>query len=246
MFDLIAGKAVHTPHAPAVPILLSTMAHGIAVGLLIVLPVLYATDRIPEPSTMMAFVAAPPLPPPPPPPPPPKIEAAPARPKSIEPVEAAALPTPVEPPTVLVSEQPDSLFDDEGAVGGVEGGMPGGIIGGVVGGLDIETLPPPPPPHPPRGPLRVGGAIEEPALLHRVNPVYPPQAVSAGIEGTVVLEALVGKDGHVEELRVLRGHRLLEKAALDAVRQWRYSPVLLNGHPERFILTVVVSFRITD
>ncbi len=98
----------------------------------------------------------------------------------------------------------------------------------------------------PRAPLRVGGAVKEPALVHRVDPVYPVLAVSAGLEGTVILEAIVDRDGRVESLRVLRSQGVLDRAALDAVKQWRYSPVLLNGQPEKFILTVVVSFKLED
>jgi protein TonB len=79
-----------------------------------------------------------------------------------------------------------------------------------------------------------------------VDPVYPVLAVSAGLEGTVILEAIVDRDGRVESLRVLRLQGVLDRAALDAVKQGRYSPVLLNAHPDRFILTVAVSFTLED
>jgi protein TonB len=92
----------------------------------------------------------------------------------------------------------------------------------------------------------VATAVKEPALVHRVDPVYPVLAVSAGLEGTLILEAIVDRDGRVESLRVLRSQGVLDRAALDAVKQWRYSPVLLNGQPEKFILTVVVSFKLED
>ena len=75
----------------------------------------------------------------------------------------------------------------------------------------------------------------------------PDQACpSAGIEGRGILEAIVDEQGRVESLKVVRSGGVLDRAALEAVRQWRYSPVLLNGRPERFILTVVVTFRLTD
>jgi protein TonB len=92
--------------------------------------------------------------------------------------------------------------------------------------------------------VRVGGSIKEPALLHRVEPIYPALAVATGLEGAVILEAIVDRDGRVDGLRVLRSQGVLDRAALEAVRQWRYSPVLLNGRPEKFILTVVVTFRL--
>jgi protein TonB len=131
---------------------------------------------------------------------------------------------------------------EEGLVG-VEGGVPDGIGGGIVGGVDIA---PPPPPPPPRGPIRIGGQVRQPTLVHRVDPVYPGVAVSAAIEGIVILEAMVDEEGRVVDLKVLRSNGVLDRAALEAVRQWRYSPVLLNGRPEKFILTVVVSFRLED
>jgi protein TonB len=140
--------------------------------------------------------------------------------------------------------------DDEGVEGGVDGGIPGGVIGGVLGGLiDAPPPPPPPPPAPPvtRGPVRVGGQIQQPQLLHRVEPVYPAVAVAAQLKGTVILEALVDAEGLVTDVKVLRtAGRLLDDAAREAVRQWRYSPLVLNGVRERFILTVVLQFNLVD
>ena len=132
---------------------------------------------------------------------------------------------------------------EEGLVGD-EGGAPGGIAGGIVAGIDI---PAPPVMPPARGePIRVGGQIQPPALVHKVDPVYPPLAIAAGVEGIVILEAIVDREGRVEQLKVLRSRGVLDRPAMEAVRQWRYSPVLLNGVPERFILTVVVSFNLED
>ncbi|MEQ1760788.1 MAG: energy transducer TonB, partial [Vicinamibacterales bacterium] len=92
--------------------------------------------------------------------------------------------------------------------------------------------------------VRIGGQIEAPRLTYRVEPVYPRLAAMAHVQGTVILEATVNKDGHVRDLKVLRSIPLLDKAAVDAVMQWRYSPVMLNGTPVPFILTVVVSFSV--
>ena len=69
-------------------------------------------------------------------------------------------------------------------------------------------------------------------------------ALARELEGVVILEAIVDEDGRVESVKVLRSPGVFEQAALAAVRQWRYSPVLLNGRPEKFVLTVVVSFRL--
>jgi protein TonB len=240
MFDLITGKAAHLPHKPAVPILLSSAAQMVVMGLMIVLPWLYVTDQLPEVSTMMAFVTAPPPPSPPPPPPPPAHAPAKTPSAAPEPVPTSGEVAPVEVPPQVV---PEALAADlgEAEVAG-EGGVSGGIPGGMVGGFDSEI--PPPPAR--RGPIRIGGQVQPPTLVHRVNPVYPGVAISAGIEGVVILEAIVDEEGRVEDLKVLRSNGVLDHPALEAVRQWRYSPVLLNGRPERFILTVVVSFRLED
>jgi len=79
-------------------------------------------------------------------------------------------------------------------------------------------------------------------LIHRVQPVYPSLARQARVQGVVVLEAIVTKDGTVDGLRVLSGRPLLAQAALDAVRQWRYDPTLLNGEPVEVITTITVTF----
>ena len=135
------------------------------------------------------------------------------------------------------------LFDGEGGIeGGVIGGTPGGIVGGLV---DAPPLPPPPPPPPaPRGPVRIGGQISAPELLLRVEPTYPDIAVMAKVTGTVILEAIVATDGSVQAVKVLRGVKFLDGAAIDAVKQWRYKPLVLNGVPTSFVLTVTLTFSI--
>ena len=158
---------------------------------------------------------------------------------------------PVDAPTTIQDEEaPIEAATDDGVPGGVEGGVPGGVVGGIVGGLLTTALPPPPPPPPPpappveRAPVRIGGELTAPALLERVEPDYPPLAVRAQVKGVVILEAVVDRDGSVEDVRVLRSIPLLDSAAVAAVRKWRYSPLLLNGKPERFVLTVTVSFSL--
>jgi protein TonB len=128
-----------------------------------------------------------------------------------------------------------------GVPGGVEGGVPGGVLGGVVGGL----LNAPPAPAPVKV-VRIGGAIVAPKVVRRVAPVYPLLAVQARVQGIVVIEAQVGVNGYVKTARVLTANQILEEAALDAVRQWRYQPLLLNGEPTEFILTVTITFNLMD
>ncbi|HEY7189452.1 MAG TPA: TonB family protein [Vicinamibacterales bacterium] len=242
MFDLITGEAKHLPRHATFPILVSTTAQVLVVGSLIAIPILLVTDTVPEIPTMMAFVAD--VPPPPPPPPPP----APAAPKpAATPAAAAAVnpaAAPVEPPKEIAAERPSDEGINDGVPGGVEGGVPGGILGGVVGGLP-EAPPPPPPPPVQRGPIRIGGQIKAPALVKRIEPAYPPIAVSAHLEGVVILEAIVDREGKVNEVTLLRSlHPLLDREAELAVKQWRYSPLVLNGIAERFVVTVTLSFHL--
>lgn len=129
------------------------------------------------------------------------------------------------------------------AVSGVEGGIVGGVTGGIVGGLEAAPPPPPPPP-PPAAPVRVGGAIKQPTKIKDQRPVYPPIAQSARVQGVVIIEAVIGPDGHVQEAKVLRSIPLLDAAALDAVKQWQYTPTLLNGQPVPVIMTVTVNFTL--
>lgn len=94
------------------------------------------------------------------------------------------------------------------------------------------------------GALRVGGQIRTPTKIRDVRPVYPPIAQSARVSGMVIAEILVGADGTVQDARVLRSIPLLDQAALDAVRQWQFTPTLLNGVPTPVIMTVTVNFTL--
>jgi protein TonB len=129
----------------------------------------------------------------------------------------------------------------KGVVGGVEGGVVGGVQGGIVGGLSEA---PPPPPPPPTAPVRVGGNIKAPQKIKDVKPVYPAIAQSARVQGVVIIEATIGPNGQVQEAKVLRSIPLLDQAALDAVRQWVFTPTLLNGVPVPVIMTVTVNFTL--
>ena len=80
-------------------------------------------------------------------------------------------------------------------------------------------------------------------LVHQVMPQYPPLALQARVQGTVVFQAVIGKDGSVQELHVLSGHPLLVKAATDAVRNWRYKPFYLNGEPVAANTQISVRFN---
>jgi len=109
------------------------------------------------------------------------------------------------------------------------------------GGGDI-TPPPPPPPPPPPDRIRQGGNVQQAMLISKVQPVYPTEAKEARIQGVVILETLIGKDGRVMSVRVVSGHPLLQQSAVDAVSQWLYKPTLLNGQPVEVITTTTVNF----
>ena len=92
--------------------------------------------------------------------------------------------------------------------------------------------------------MRVGGNIKPPQKVKHVNPVYPPIAQSARVQGIVIIEATIGPSGSVQDARVLRSIPLLDAAALEAVKQWTFTPTLLNGVPVPVIMTVTVQFTL--
>jgi TonB family protein len=109
----------------------------------------------------------------------------------------------------------------------------------------LQTVaPPPPPPPPPTTPVRIGANIPPPARIKYVAPVYPALARAANIQGAVVVEATIGPDGNVQDVTIARSNPLLDKAALDAVRQWQFAPTRLNGTAVPVIMTVTVNFAL--
>ena len=137
-----------------------------------------------------------------------------------------------------------------GVVGGVPGGVPGGTAGGVLGGIigGVGNAPPPPPPPKAATPkrIRVGGQVESAKLIFKPQPEYPPLAKMARIQGTVRLEAIISKDGTIQDLKVIQGHPLLVKAALEAVQRWRYQPTLLNGDPVEVVTEIDVNYTLAE
>ncbi len=214
----------------------SILLHAAAAAAIVVVPLLVA-DAIPEPNAgVRAFLVEPLAAPVPPPPPPPRPTAAP-RVVAKVPQDTKAFVAPVEVPTEITPEAALDLGGVEaGSADGVEGGVPGGVVGGIVGGLPDAP--------PPVAPQRVGGSIREPRRLVVVPPVYPEIAVKARLEGMVIIEATVDERGRVVRTTLLRGAPLLTDAALQAVKQWVYTPTLLNGVPTPIIMTVTVHFKL--
>ena len=98
----------------------------------------------------------------------------------------------------------------------------------------------------PRQPLRAGGVVQDSKLIHRVEPVYPELARRTRAEAVIVMEVQIDEQGDVTDVSIARGHPLFDQAAIDAVKQWRYSPTLLNGEPVPVVTTVTIPFRIQD
>jgi protein TonB len=224
----------------------SLLMHAVLILAVVLLPILFY-DALPETdAAIRAFFVAPSdiaPPPPPPPPPAPSAAARVVRPKPATPqaLEAPSFVAPIEIPDEIKPEEGLDLGIEGGVPGGVEGGVPGGVLGGVVGGLPLA-----PPPPPTARVVRIGGAIVAPKLIKKVAPVYPSLAAQARVEGIVVIEARVDTKGRMKTATVVRGSPLLDAAALEAVQQWRYQPLLLNGVPTEFILTVTVTFNLVS
>ena len=119
------------------------------------------------------------------------------------------------------------------------------------------TMPPPPPPPPPPGeastssamvdgefPLRVGGNIAPPTKIRDVSPVYPPEALANRVAGVVIVEVTIDGQGKVREARVLKSIPLLDAAAVEAVRQWEFTPTLLNGVPKPVMMVLTINFTL--
>jgi TonB family protein len=95
-------------------------------------------------------------------------------------------------------------------------------------------------------PVRIGGDIEAPRKIQDVAPIYPAEAQAANVQGMVIVEVVVGRDGSVRDARLLRSVAMLDDAALDAVLQWRYTPTVLNGEPVEVIMTLTVNFTLKN
>jgi protein TonB len=208
---------------------------------MVLIPLIF-TEALPK-QQLMTFLVAPPPPPPPPPP-----AAAPV--KVVKQIQTdivnGALRTPTKIPQkiqMIKEEEAPPAMASSGVVGGVPGGIPGGQMGGVIGGIISSTPVAVPKVATPQR-VRVSQGVSQGLLVKRVQPNYPPLARQARIQGTVVLHAVISKDGSIENLTLVSGHPMLAPAAIDAVKQWRYKPYLLNGEPVEVDTEVQVNFTL--
>ena len=210
----------------------SIALHAAVLGTFFMLPLLADTALPREPTRILVC----PVPPPLAVPVVPRMVPRSGPPRATVRADAAPLVTPDKMPT---SEPPvQEAIVMQGPME-VEGGG-NGVPDGVVEGASIAPIAPPPV----HGPQRVGGVIRQPVKIHDVQPVYPAIAQSAHVEGVVILEAVIDERGRVSSTRVLKQVALLDDAAEAAVRQWVYSPTLLNGEPIAVVVTVTVQFRL--
>ncbi len=214
----------------------------ILIGIMVLIPLIF-TEALPK-QQLMTFLVAPPPPPPPPPP-----AAAPV--KVVKQIQTdivnGALRTPTKiPQKVLMikeEEAPPPAMASTGVGGGVPGGIPGGQMGGVIGGI-INSTPVAVPKVATPQRVRVSQGVSAGLLVRKVNPNYPPLARQARIQGQVVLHAVIDKDGSIKGLTLVSGHPMLAPAAIDAVKQWKYKPYLLNGEPVEVDTEVLVNFTL--
>ena len=227
----------------------SFILQSLLLGIVILIP-LWFTDVLPK-QQLVTFLVAPPPPPPPPP-------AAPAA-TTVKVVKVASdiangqLRAPGRVPArvqmIKEDDAPPPVAVTGGVVGGVPGGVPGGQLGGVIGGIISSTsgltaVPKLAKLAPVTQRVRLSQGVSKGLLTLRVEPVYPPLARQAHIQGVVVLTALIDKEGSIQNLEVVSGHPMLTPAAIEAVRQWRYKPFLLNGQPVGVETTVTVTFQL--
>src|SRR5262249_29992260 len=213
------------------------------IGVLVLIPLLF-TEALPKALQATLLVAPPPPPPPPPPP-----AAAPVH--VVKQVQTDIINGQLRTPT-KIPDKVQMIKEDEapppmmsaGVVGGVPGGVPGGQMGGVIGGIISSTPVAVPKVATPQR-VRVSQGVSTGLLVRKVLPVYPPLAKQARIQGKVLLQAVISKDGAIENLHLVSGHPMLTQAAIDAVKQWGYKPYLLNGEPVEVETQVEVNFSLT-
>jgi periplasmic protein TonB len=147
--------------------------------------------------------------------------------------------------TAPVHEMQEAPPPPVGTTGGVVGGVPGGVFSEVLGSArSVPIVAKTPEPMPTKR-IRVASRVAEANLIHDVSPQYPPEAGRARIEGTVVLLAVIGTDGSVKDMRVESGLPLLAQAAMDAVKQWRYKPYMVNGEPVEVDSRITINFTLS-
>ena len=209
--------------------------HLLAFGLLFVVPLLADMTLPPVALSLPAYVRA---------------SAVPARPPAARPTSARAAArerafstdtVPFTAPTSILPERDDI----DAGVPPIEGGIGNGVAPGV--GVIVPDVPraiDTPPAVKPPATVRAADLPQPPRKIVDARPAYPDVARTARVQGTVVIEAIIDRTGRVDEVRVVRSVPLLDQAALDAVRQWRYTPSTLRGQPVAVLITITINFTL--
>lgn len=219
-------------------VMVSASAQALLLCVLILVPLVHPEALSPR-LTLTAVLLTPP-------PPPPAVAA--ALPRTARPIEHSFTPSKVIAPAAvpkkvaLVEDDPPPVIGGPGVAGGIPGGQVGGVLGGIIGGALSPALPPAPPKEGPKV-VQLGGQLEQAKLVRYVEPTYPALARATRMEGVVLLRAVIGEDGTVRSLKVVSGPALLIQSAVEAVKQWRYQPTLLNGEPCQVDTEITVSFH---
>ena len=227
----------------------SFVLNCLAVGVMLIMPLVF-TESLPKAQLLTCLVA----PPPPPPPPPP---AAAQVQKVMHQIQTDLLNTgqlrtpsriPQKVQMIHEEEAPPPMPATGGVVGGVPGGMPGGQVGGVIGSIVSATANASVPKFVPVTPqrVRISQGVTKGLLIHKQEPTYPPLARAARVQGEVVLSAVIDTNGQITNLQLVSGHPMLVPSAIDAVKQWRYKPYLLNGQPVEVETTITVIFTLSS
>jgi|SRR6185437_3250466 len=231
-------------------------AQAALLGAAILVPMIFP-EAMPSPQTWMAIFM--PTAPPPPPPPAPTAQHQ-ARKAVATRVFDGVIRVPTSIPThidmAIEPPAPVATAGYAGVPGGVPGGQPGGIPGGVLTSLlnstritpalPVPAIVPPKPAAEPHEPARyrMGGIVKPAVPIHRVEPIYPQLARQMRVEGVVEITGIIGTDGRMKEVQLVRGHPLLAPAAMDAVRKWIYAPTTLNGEPIEVIAPITITFHL--
>jgi len=213
----------------------------LVVSMLLIVPLMF-TEALPT-QQLLTFLVAPP---PPPPPPPPAAVAAKVVQTNMLSTGQLRTPTRIPQRVEMIREEeapPPAMAG--GVVGGIPGGVPGGQLGGVIGGIISATSTSTAivPRLEPVKRVRVSQGVTRGMMISKIEPKYPKIAIAARVTGVVLLKAVISKEGEIKELQVVSGHPLLVPAAIDAVKQWRYRPYLLNGEPVEVETNITVTFQ---
>jgi protein TonB len=195
--------------------------------LLILIPLIYP-EALPKAAMQMALVA-------PPPPPPEAVHV--IRVQSEMMNNQLTAPTRI-PHDILIAREKEAPVASFGVAGSDFGGSASGVMGSIFGDAKMQVKAAPP------KKVSISGGVMAGNLILKVTPNYPPIAKAARVQGTVVLQATISKTGSIENLRVITGPQMLQQAALDAVKAWRYRPYLLSGEPVEVDTTINVVFTL--